>query len=256
MTRLVICLGHDLRASLSVLCCIDRRSDRLLARVGILLREELRFGEDITAQLVGLLTRQLSRLFVAAELEQPHQYVAALPGIAGKEFCEFALRQQNRAREAIEIKSDNRLDTSVDQPDAAIFDVGQPIVTIAPLQGRLLRAVPRQHAADPIGLVIGAELEHDSRPRIPVRYQVGGVPLSGAGNFSVQGERDRVEDGRLSRAGWPGDDEEVETGEVDFLPLSEGGEALDLQPKRSHATPAFSTSSSKSDSIASSAGAP
>ena len=86
---------------------------------------------------------------------------------------------------------------------------------------------------DAVALLPDAELEHDREALGAVADELL-VVVADAGDLAVEGEADRVDQGRLAGAGRAGDGEEVEAREVELDLVAEGGEAFERELVRPH----------------------
>ena len=179
------------------------------------------------ASLVG----ELLHALVDGEVQERDQDLAALLGLALQEGVELALREDDGAREAVVVEAEDAVHLCPDLLDAVSDGFGGiPGDALEALLGGLVGA---GRAGDAVALLPDPELEHD-REALGAMADELLVVVADAGDLAVEGEADRVDQGRLASAGRAGYGEEIEAGEVQLDLVAEGGEALQGKANGSH----------------------
>ena len=189
--------------------------------------DEVGFGLRGRASLVG----ELLHALVDGEVQERHQDLAALLGLALQEGVELALREDDRAREAVVVEAEDAVDLRPDLLDAVGEGLGR--VRGDPLEALLGGLVGAGGARDAVALLPDSELEQDREALGAVADELL-VVVADAGDLAVEGEADRVDQGRLAGAGRAGDGEQVEAREVELELVAEGGEAFERELVRPH----------------------
>ncbi len=186
----------------------------------------------------------------AAGVEEPAEEPAARLGVRAQEAREVALRQQHDLAELVAAHADElgqlladllvRLAEGV--PAALGVVSAQPALrllhgeALAPLLGARLGGAPGDFQAAAADGEFELDLGRQAGGRVVAAQGRAGA-LAGAGDRSVEGEADGVQDGGLARAGGPVEEEEAGGGEgveVDFLGGAERAEGRDAQAVQSH----------------------
>ncbi len=202
----------------------------------------------------------------AAGVEGPAEEFAAGLGVRAQEAGEVALRQQDHLAELVPAHADELGQLLADLlvrlaerlPAALGVVTAQPALRL--LHGEavaaLLRAGLGRAAGDFEAPAADGQLQLDLGGQVRgcvVAAQGGPGALPGAGDGSVQGEADGVQDGRLPRTGGSVEQEEAGGGEgveVDFLGGAERAEGGDTQAVQSHLDTSRTVSSTRTSSNA------
>ncbi len=189
--------------------------------------DEVGLGPRGGASLVG----ELLHALVDAEAQEGDQDLAALLGLALQEGIELALREDDRAGEAVVVEAEDAVHLRPDLPGPVGDGLGR--LPRDPLEALLGGLVGAGRARDAVALLPDVELEHDREALLAVADELL-VVVAHAGDDTVEGEDDGVDQGRLAGAGRAGDGEEVEAREVELELVTEGSEAFDGQLQRPH----------------------
>ena len=171
---------------------------------------------------------------VQLHAQQPDEGPLTVAGLVMEEGGELSLRQHDRSVELRHIQPQNPLDLLRHGGGVVGENVGAPLEACLP-GGRSAARSPA-HDADS-GQDLPVELEVERYPGLVAglvdhrRYQP--VVLV-AGDRSVEGEGDGVDDRRLARSGRSYQRDEVHIGKIDVRPLAERPEALHRDPQRPH----------------------
>ena len=196
-----------------------------------------------------MLPGELADAVVDLEIEQPGEQIAALRGLVVQEPGELALGQHDAAREVRERQAEQLLDGGLQLARAAREDLHDLAVGTEPFEDRLRRArLPGPHPDDarrPVPVLAHGELERHLGFLLADAHDARGQALVAvAGHAAVQGEAERVDDGRLAHARRADEREVVDTVEVDVDGLAEDAEPFGVQGDRPHQTCASATASS------------
>ena len=206
-------------------------------RISVLLAEELLGALDCSLERPPARPCGRRHALEVGHAQQCEQDLAPLGDVALEEPVELALGQHDGTCEGVEVQAEQLGDLLVAVPHPALGE-WLPIAAFAPFESRGLGNVgpPRNAASDSMpALAVNRELELDGGGHVAEGDYVGRPALAAeTWHLPVEREHHRVEDARLARAGWSGDDEQLERLEVDLLAFTKRREPLDHEAKRPH----------------------
>lgn len=216
---------------------------RLLADI----EQPLAVALDRLAQLAGARGEAFLQPPVQLRAEQPPQDLFLILRVGGEQLAELALRQHDDLDELVPRQADELLQPRVHLLDVEPVDrrslaVRRQLVQLGLAAGLALVARPAvghlaEHAVAP---TLGLEHELHRRRLVVAREMAAQQPRLRAvlaARRAVEGVAERVEDGRLARAGLAGDDEQPSAAqllEVDRLLVAIGPEGRHAQSNRPH----------------------
>jgi hypothetical protein len=176
--------------------------------------------------LDGQPLRVLAHSFVHVEPQQGAQHAAPVARRRLEETGELALRQHHGLHEGRGPEPED-LHNSIGSGAHLVRQALEFAVLSPLLQTDHLHAVAPQGAGDAVAALADLEVQHHGDPVPWRRDHLGPVLQADARDLAIEREDHRVEESRLARPRGPRDGEQLETPEVDLLPIPEAGEALD-----------------------------